>query len=105
MLRKSFPIIVSAGLACLMSGPYSLAQSTSTSGSGSTVTPEPGSPPRTVMMPVVFKLQLDPTDMARMAKMMHSGHAGCLVEDLNPDDDSSMIVICGLPMSTVSFQP
>lgn len=102
MRLKSFPIMISAGLACLMSGSYCLAQPASTS--SSTATTQQETPPRT-MMPLAFKLNLDPADMTKMAAMMHSGRNGCFVQDLEPGNDNSMIAICGLPVSTVTFEP
>ena len=103
MLRKSFPIMVGAGLVFLLSGWYCLAQPTSTSGSTGTTQQEPQ--PRAMMRPLAFKLNLDPADMEKIAAMMHAGRGMCFVQDLDPGDDSSLIEICGIPESTVSFQP
>jgi hypothetical protein len=103
MLRKSFPIMVSAGLACLMTGSYCLAQSTPTS--SPTVSTGQDTAPRTPVMPFAFKLQLNPDNMAKIAGMMHSGHSTCFVQDLNPGDDASLIMICGLVTPTASFEP
>jgi len=103
MLRKRFPLMVSAGLVCVMSGSYCAAQPASTPSSSATTTQQ--NTPSRMMMPVAFKLNIDPADMARLAAMMHAGRSMCFVEDLDPGDDSSMIAICGLPASTVSFAP
>ena len=102
MRRKSFPIVVGAGLALLMTGSDCLAQPTSTS--SSTETTQQATPPRPMMRPVAFKLNLDPADMQKIAAMMHAGHGMCFVQDLDPGDDSSLIEICGLP-NRLSFQP
>jgi hypothetical protein len=101
MLRKSFPLIVGVSLACV-SGSYCLAQPTSSS--SSTETTQPDNPPR-MMQPLAFKLHLDPADMTKMTTMMHAGHNACVIEDLDPGDDSSMIAICGIEPATESFQP
>lgn len=103
MLRKSFPIMVGAGLVLLMSGSACLAQPASTS--SSTATTQQETQPRPMMRPLAFKLNLDPADMEKIAAMMHAGRGMCFVQDLDPGDDSSLIEICGIPESTVSFQP
>jgi hypothetical protein len=102
MLRKSFPIMVGTGLALLMSGSYCLAQPASTS--SSTTTTQQDTPPAT-MRPLAFKLNLDPADTAKVVAMMHAGRGMCFVQDLNPGDDSSLIEICGIPESKVTFEP
>jgi hypothetical protein len=43
--------------------------------------------------------------MEKIAAMMHAGRGMCFVQDLDPGDDSSLIEICGIPESTVTFQP
>ena len=103
MLRKSFPIMVGAGLAFLLSGWYCLAQPASNSGSTGTTQQEPQ--PGTMMRPLAFKLNLDPADTEKIAAMMHAGRGMCFVQDLDPGDDASLIEICGIPESTVTFQP
>lgn len=104
MLRKSFPLIVSVSLA-FASGSYALAQSTSTpdSTSGSTTATTDSAPK--AMVPFAFKLNLDHDSMAKVLTMMHAGRNQCVVEDLNPDDDSSAIVICGIEPATETFHP
>jgi hypothetical protein len=102
MLRKSFPLIVSVSLA-FASGSYALAQSTSTSGSTDTTTQQDSVPKE--MMPFAFKLNLDHASMAKVLTMMHAGRNQCVVEDLNPDDDSSAIMICGIEPATETFHP
>jgi hypothetical protein len=106
MLRKSFPLIVSVSLACA-SGSYALAQSTSTpdatSDSTATTTQQDNAPKE--MVPFAFKLNLDHASMTKVLTMMHAGRNQCVVEDLNPDDDSSAIVICGIEPATETFHP
>jgi len=103
MLRKNFPVMVGAGFVFLLSGGYCLAQTASTS--SSTGTTQQGAQPKTMMRPLAFKLNLDPADMEKLAAMMHAGRGMCFVQDLDPGDDSSLIEICGIPESTVTFQP
>ena len=102
MPRKNFPIMVSASLAFLMSGSYCLAQPASTS--SSTATTQQDTQPST-MRPMAFKLNLDPADMKKLAAMMRAGRGECFVQDLDPGDDSSLIEICGIPESKVTFEP
>ena len=103
MLRKSFSMMVGAGLALLMSGSYGLAQPASPSTSPETT--QPGTPPKPMMRPLAFKLNLDPADMQKITAMMHAGRSMCFVQDLDPGDDSSLIEICGIPESTQTFEP
>ena len=101
MLRKSFPLIVGVSLA-FASGSYCLAQATSTP--SSTETTQQDNAPK-AMVPFAFKLNLDHDSMSKVLTMMHAGRNQCVVEDLNPDDDSSAIVICGIEPATETFHP
>lgn len=61
--------------------------------------------PSTVQ-PYTVKVNMKPMQMAMLAKIMHSGHSYCFLQDLDPLDDSSMVLTClpGRP-PTVSFSP
>ena len=100
MFRKCFPLIVSVSLACV-SGSYSLAQTTAP---GSTAATEQDNAPN-AMMPFAFKLNLDHDSMTKVLAMMHAGRGQCVVEDLDPGDDSSAIVICGIEPVKETFHP
>ncbi|HVE21428.1 MAG TPA: hypothetical protein VNC39_05585 [Acidocella sp.] len=102
MLRKRFPLIVSVILA-FASGSYALAQSTSTSDSTATTAQQDSTSKG--MVPFAFKLNLDHDSMTKVLTMMHAGRNRCVVEDLNPGDDSSAIVICGIEPATETFHP
>jgi hypothetical protein len=103
MLRKSFFVMSGAGLALLMSGSHCFAQPAPTS--SPTTTTQQETEPKTIMRPLAFKLNLDPADMEKITAMMHAGRGMCFVQDLDPGDDSSLIEICGLSESNVSFHP
>jgi hypothetical protein len=52
------------------------------------------------------KIDMKPAQMARLAQVMHSGHSYCFLEDLDPGDDSSMLLIClPNPPPTSTFSP
>jgi hypothetical protein len=102
MFRKCFTLIVSISLACV-SGSYSLAQTTSAPGSTEATQQQDNTPK--AMDPFAFKLNLDHDSMTKVLTMMRAGHNHCVVEDLNPGDDSSAIVICGIEPATVTFHP
>jgi hypothetical protein len=57
------------------------------------------------MRPMAFKLNLDPAAMERLAKMSRAGRGMCFVQELEPGNHNSLIEVCGLPESTVTFQP
>jgi hypothetical protein len=57
------------------------------------------------MMPIIMKVTLPADQMKKMADMMRAGYNGCFVEDLDPEDDSSMLMICGVRPSAGSFAP
>ena len=40
-----------------------------------------------------------------LARVMHSKHNSCFVEDLDPGDDSSMIMVCGVAQLKTQFSP
>jgi hypothetical protein len=103
MLYKSFAIMVGAGLAFLMSGSYCFAQSSSSSPPTERAQQEPQ--PRAMMKPLAFKLNLDPASMEKIDAMMRAGRNMCFVQELEPGNHNSLIEICGIPESTVTFQP
>jgi hypothetical protein len=56
-------------------------------------------------MPIIMKVTLPPAQMKKMADMMRAGYNNCYVEDLDPGDDSSMLMICGVQQPAESFVP
>jgi len=103
MLYKSFAIMVGAGLAFLMSSSYCLAQSSSSQNAPETAQQAPQ--PRPMMRPMAFKLNLDPASMEKIDAMMRAGRNMCFVQELEPGNHNSLIEICGIPESTVTFEP
>jgi hypothetical protein len=74
--------------------PSSLAQTTSST--------------QTVMVkPYILKVpMMKPEQMKALEKIMHSDRDSCFLQDLDPGDDSSMILVCGIdPQPTVTFTP
>jgi hypothetical protein len=53
--------------------------------------------------PMVFKLHMDPSQMSTLVSIMHSKMDHCFLEDLDPGDDASLVMICGVPEGVTSF--
>jgi hypothetical protein len=54
---------------------------------------------------MAFKLNLDPASMEKIDAMMRAGRNMCFVQELEPGNHNSLIEICGIPESTVTFEP
>ena len=54
---------------------------------------------------VVVPVHMLPKQMIVLATVMHSDHNSCYLQDLQPEDDSSMVLICGVEQPRVSFSP
>jgi hypothetical protein len=81
----------------------SFAQTTSatkvTNGSGHLSGPEPSEPV------IVVPIHMARKQMMALAQIMHSDRNSCYLQDLQPQDDSSMIMICGVDQPVASFAP
>lgn len=56
--------------------------------------------------PYIVPVKMQPQQMATLAKIMRSKDNYCYLQDLQPEDDSSMLLICGsTPPTAVSFSP
>lgn len=73
---------------------------------------DPSNPSKaaSVVSPSTLPVTLIPVHMSKqrmeaLSMIMHSDHNSCFLEDLQPDDDSSMLVICGVQQSVFSIDP
>jgi hypothetical protein len=56
--------------------------------------------------PYMVKVNMKPEQMAMLATIMRSGKNYCFLQDLDPGDDSSMVLICQASIPpTVTFVP
>jgi hypothetical protein len=53
--------------------------------------------------PMMFKLHMDPSKMSELVSIMHSKMNHCFLEDLDPGDDASLVMICGVPEGVTRF--
>jgi hypothetical protein len=105
-MRRFIPAIVLSTILCFGSAIPGFAQSSTPADSTSTAEGSSNTQPQ-MMKPFVLKLQhMAPEQKATMMAIMKSGHQNCFVEELNPGDDSSMILICGVGgPTTTTFSP
>jgi hypothetical protein len=89
--------IMSSAIVCLGLGiPHSWAQ-----------TSQPTEAPATTagVRPYVVKVNMKPEQMQALVKIMHSNRDNCYLQDLDPGDDSSLVLICGIEPATETFAP
>jgi hypothetical protein len=55
--------------------------------------------------PYVVKVNMKPEQMQALVKIMHSNRDNCYLQDLDPGDDSSLVLICGTEPATETFAP
>ena len=64
------------------------------------------SPTTSIVRPYIAKMNMKPEQMVMLAKVMHSSHHYCYLQDLDPGDDSSMLLICQAgPLTPPTFSP
>jgi hypothetical protein len=57
-------------------------------------------------LPVVLvPIHMSKQRMEELSTIMHSKRNSCFLEDLDPGDDSSLIMICGVEQDVASFAP
>jgi hypothetical protein len=106
-MRPIVPVIVLSTVLCFGSTIPGFAQSSIPAGSTSTTEGSPNTQPKMVFMkPLVLKLHMTPQQRATMVAIMKAGSENCFVEDLDPADDSSMILVCSVGGATATtFSP
>jgi hypothetical protein len=55
--------------------------------------------------PIAVKITPPPGEMAGLSAVMHSSHNVCYLEDMVPDDNSSMFMLCGVGQEKTIFEP
>jgi hypothetical protein len=55
--------------------------------------------------PIAIKITVSGQQFIDLANIMHSDHDSCLIEDMNPNDDASMIILCGMEQPKTTFVP
>lgn len=68
-----------------------------------TFTPENYTNGTKPMMPLIMKVTLPPDKMQQLRDMMRAGANSCFIDDLDPGDASSLVMICGLRPSAEIF--
>jgi hypothetical protein len=94
-ISKSLLEVSTIALVCMMAAAVGFAQTPQSSTSGT--------PDSKTTKPV--QVSVPDSQKEALSRVMHSKQNSCFVEDMTPDDDSSMIVLCGIPPEKVIFSP